>query len=156
MSCDNATDSQAIRNLIERQFRAMSWRDGGPPDATAFSDDFHHEARLYPAARPVRPQSVDAFLERMTTLAGSSLTAFEEEVEGTHVRVFGNVAVAVVVCAAIENHKEVTRNVEMMLLVRDEGRWRIVAQAWDGASGSRAIPPDLVSAEAQGNVRTSG
>jgi hypothetical protein len=31
----------------------------------------------------------------------------------------------------------------MMLLVKTEGRWRIVAQGWDKASEARPVPPHL-------------
>jgi hypothetical protein len=33
----------------------------------------------------------------------------------------------------------------MMLLVRQDGRWRIAAQAWDKESEGQPIPPDLLA-----------
>jgi hypothetical protein len=48
--------------------------------------------------------------------------------------VFGNVAVAIAHCDMLENGTDVNRGVEMLLLVKDEGMWRIVSQAWDSES----------------------
>jgi hypothetical protein len=41
---------------------------------------------------------------------------------------FDNVAIAVAGCEITENDADVTRGVEMMLLVKDAGVWRIAAQ----------------------------
>ena len=63
---------------------------------------------------------------------------------GTEVHVFGNVAVAVAACEMIENGGQANRGVEMLLLVKDEGAWRIVSQAWDAESPAKPIPAYLV------------
>jgi hypothetical protein len=39
---------------------------------------------------------------------------------------------------------EVNRSVEALLLIKDDGRWRIVSQAWDTASKAKPIPKDLI------------
>ena len=44
-----------------------------------------------------------------------------------------------------ENGIKTTRGVESMLLVKDEGRWQIVAQAWDTESAGNRIPPTLLA-----------
>jgi hypothetical protein len=64
---------------------------------------------------------------------------------GTHVGVFGNVAVALAACENTENGSTVTRNVEALLLVKD-GTWKIAAQAWDKADAARPVPAELVTA----------
>jgi hypothetical protein len=64
------------------------------------------------------------------------------------VRVFGNVAVAFAACEMLENGSTLTRDVSAIVLVRDGGAWRIVAQAWDVESGSRKLPADLAEREA--------
>jgi hypothetical protein len=46
----------------------------------------------------------------------------------------------------------VSRGVEMLLLVRDEGQWRIVSQAWDTENPSKPIPASLTA----GQSRTGG
>ena len=62
---------------------------------------------------------------------------------GQEIRIFGNVAVAVAACQMTENDEQVNRGVEMMLLIKEAGAWRIVAQAWDVARDSKPIPADL-------------
>lgn len=139
MENDETPDVQAIRALIDRQFKSLSWTVGERPDLGAFKADFVPGAPLYASARPVRPQSVDQFAERMDGLVGTTLNSFDETVLGGMVRIHGNVAVAVVACANVENASETNRNVEMMLLVKDEGVWRIAAQAWDKESDSNPV-----------------
>ena len=140
---DGAEDRRAIEDVIEHQFRSIGWSDGAGPDASGFAEDFHSDARLYPAARPVSPTTVEAFLERMRHLAGSSLRNFHERVVGSRIHVFGNVAVAFVAGEATENERDLSRMVEAILLVREGGRWKIVAQAWDAETEDRPLPEDL-------------
>ena len=135
-------DVAAIRALIERQFGSISWNANRKADWDAFAGDFLPEARLFPAARPVAPKSVEAFIERMQGVAAEDLESLEETVLGAEVRVFGNVAVAMAVCGMSENGAEPRRGVEAILLVKDRGRWRIAAQAWDMEDPGKAVPPD--------------
>jgi hypothetical protein len=58
--------------------------------------------------------------------------------------VFGSVAVAVAVCQITENETQVTRGIEMMLLIKTGDRWQIVSQAWDTEGESKPIPVDLL------------
>ncbi|MEZ5924705.1 MAG: nuclear transport factor 2 family protein [Hyphomicrobiaceae bacterium] len=144
MTRGNAGDITAIRDLIQRQFQSMSWESGATGDWDAFAQDFHRDATLFASSRPVRAQSVDAFTHRMQRLVGTALKSFHERVLGVEVRVFGSVAVASVACENTENGSEINRNVEMMLLIKDEERWQIVAQAWDKANVDRPVPADLI------------
>jgi hypothetical protein len=77
----------------------------------------------------------------MKGLAESKLQWFKEDVLGHQIQVFGNVAVAG--CQITENEKDVNRGVEMMLLIKQDGTWRIVAQAWDTEGDSKRLPADL-------------
>ena len=138
-------DRRAIEAIIARQFASLKWRPGTSADWAAFTADFVSEASLYPAARPIQPQTVETFVERMKSLAGTKLLAFHETVLGTEIRIFGNVAVAVAACEMIENGAERNRGVEMLLLIKNEGEWRIVSQAWDRESPSRPIPIRLTA-----------
>lgn len=137
-------DVQAIRALIARQFASMSWGEGGSPDLAAFESDFLADAQLFSSARPVQAQSVSRFCERMRGLAGNSLLSFDETILGSVINVFGNIAIAAVACENVENGTETNRNVEMMLLAKDGGVWRIAAQAWDRESASNPIPTELL------------
>jgi hypothetical protein len=136
-------DLEEIRALVARQFSSLGWADGGTPDWTAFLEDFHPDAVLFPSTRPMRPQSTDQFADRMKGLVGSTLRSFDEQVLGSFVRVYGNVAVAVIACENMENATARNRNVEMMLLVREAGRWRIAAQAWDREAAGNPVTPEV-------------
>lgn len=137
------TDEQAIKELIGRQFSSLAWTPETSANWDSFTADFLQGASLYPSARPVRRQTPDAFVERLAGLARTTLRSFRENALGTEVRVFGNVAVAAAGCETIENENEVNRGVEMLLLVKEDGRWRIVAQAWDSESPELKLPSDL-------------
>jgi len=141
---DRSEDVRAIEALIARQFASLNWAPGTSADWDAFAADFFPEASLYPAARPARRQTVEGFVERMKGLAETKLRSFHEAVLGTEIRVFGNVAVAVAACEMTENGGQVNRGVEMLLLIKDEGAWRIVSQAWDAESPAKPIPAYLV------------
>jgi len=143
---DTSADHLAIRELINRQLSSMTWEESSSgPDLAAFRSDFLPSAVLYPSARPLAEQSVDRFCARMNALSRSTLRSFHERVIGTTIHVFGNVAVAAVGCENTENGAQVNRNVEMMLLVKDEGRWRIAAQAWDREAEDNPIPGRLLT-----------
>jgi hypothetical protein len=142
---DRQRDIDAIKALIARQFESLSWRAEKEADWAGFAADFVDGAPLYAAARPVAAQTVYAFVTRMKRLAASTLPSLQERVVASEVTVSGNVAVAMAVCEMVENGAEVNRNVEMLLLVKDEGRWRIAAQAWDRAGVGRELSEELVA-----------
>jgi hypothetical protein len=80
----------------------------------------------------------------MKGLATTKLRSFKEAPLGCKIRIFGSIAVAVAVCQLTENETQVTRGIEMMLLVKTESRWQIVSQAWDTEGESKPIPADLL------------
>lgn len=124
-------DHEAIAAIVARQFGSLNWSPDAAANWPAFLHDFLPGAALYPAARPAKVQSPDEFVTRMKGLANGALQTFNEVPLGHDIRVFGNVAVAVAGCQITENDTKVTRGVEMILLIKTEGRWQIVAQAWD-------------------------
>jgi ketosteroid isomerase-like protein len=124
-------DTDAIQHLIARQFNSMCWTPNNTADWKAFAADFAPWAALYPPTRPAQPQTIERFVERMKDLAETTLHTFFEAPLSTRVHVFGNVAIAAAGCEMTENGTKVNRGVEMMLLVKDKGGWKIVAQAWD-------------------------
>jgi ketosteroid isomerase-like protein len=143
-------DVEAIEAIVSRQFASLNWTNASPADWEAFAADFSPDATLYPAARPARPQTIQAFVERMKGISQTTLRSFHEAVLGTKVHVFGNVAVAIAAAELTENDKDTNRTVEMMLLVKSEGTWRIVCQAWDRATPSNPVPGELLSDDAAG------
>lgn len=138
-------DIEEIRAIVQRQFDSLSWNKTKQPGWQAFANDFVTGAPLYSAARPVRGQTVDAFVERMRTLSQNTLTSLDEQLLGLNVQVFGNVAVAMGTCQLNENESETSRNVEAILLVRSDGRWQIAAQAWDTETADKPVPAALLS-----------
>lgn len=145
MAADDTNEVRVIETLIARQFRSLCWSPGEPADWADFSADFHADASLFPSARPAKPQTVAAFVERMRNLSEGTLQTFHEVVLGTHVRVFGNVAVAVAAAENTENGTDTNRMVEMLLLIKEAGAWKIVAQAWDKATADCPLPDDLAA-----------
>jgi hypothetical protein len=139
-----ADDASLIREVVAAQFRSLNWSQTKEPDWVAFAQGFLPDARLFPAARPVRHQTVAQFIDRMNRLrAEGKLAAFEEAPLGCEVRVFGNVAVAFAGCEMLENNSTTTRDVSAILLVRDSGTWHVVAQAWDMETDANRIPDAL-------------
>lgn len=144
----DSEDVAAIKQLVGAQFRSLAWTREEDADWAAFTRGFFPGAALFPAARPVKPQTVDQFVDRMRRLrAEGKLVSFAETPLGCTVSVFGNVAVAFAACEMLENGSSLTRDVSAIALVRDGGAWRIVAQAWDIETESRPIPAALAGRE---------
>lgn len=137
-------DVRDIKNLISGQFGSgLQWTPHKPADWATFANGLLPDASLFPAARPVRRQTVDAFIARMSALAQNKLSSFQETMLGADVLVFGNVAVALAASELVENDTEVNRDVTGFLLVKSEGKWRIAAQAWDHESDEMPVPARL-------------
>ncbi len=144
-SSDTSDDRLAIEAIIKRQFASLNWRPGTSGDWQTFASDFHSDAALFPAARPAKPQTAFAFIERMKGLSGSALRSFGERMLGVDIRIFGNIAMALAACEITENDEKTTRGVEALLLVKDGDVWTIVAQAWDTERDGVTVPDDLLS-----------
>ena len=148
-------DIRAIRAIIDRQFQSLDWSRNRSADWSGFVDGFHADARLFPSARPVVPTVVNSFVERMKGLSQRSLHAFKERVLGSKILVFGNVAVALVGFELTENDDKKTRGAEAILLIKDDGSWKIPAQGWDMESAANPLPDFLLS-ERDENGDTGG
>lgn len=133
-------DLQAIRSLIGAHFQGLHWTPTTSADWDTFSADFLLDASLFPAARPARRQTLDAFITRMNRVAQATLRSFEEKTLGTQILQFGNVAVVLSASEMVENGTEVNHDVSGYLLVKSEGKWRIAAHAWDHASDQMPVP----------------
>ena len=108
----------------------------------------HHHAHAVLDASSQDALPVEAFVERMRNLAATKLDSFRETVVGTEVHVFGNVAVALAACEITENDAGRSRGVEALLLIKDQGAWRIVSQAWDTEDDRTPIPAHLLGGQA--------
>lgn len=134
---------RAIKSLIGAHFRGLRWTPDTRPDWATFSADFLPDASLFPAARPARRQTLDAFITRMNEVANGTLRTFEETTLGMQVLVFGNVAVVMAASEMLENGAEINHDVSGYLLLKDDGKWRIAAHAWDHASEQMPVPKQL-------------
>lgn len=139
-------DERAIEALVRRQFESLQWAPGRAADWDGFAADFHPRAALYAKARPATPQTVDTFLDRMKGLAAGPLKRFDERFLGTKISVFGNIAVAFSGCEFTENGTGISRGIEAMLLVKEDGAWKIVSQAWDMETRDNPLPIDFKDA----------
>ena len=139
-----AHDEKAIRDLIESQAAQLSWSAQRAANWLGFADGFAAGAPMIASARPARLQSVAQFVERMKDLAGGSLRTFGERVLGGRILIFGNVAVALFAGETRENETEINRDVSGYLLIKDQGRWRIAAQAWDKERPGHPIPKAML------------
>ena len=139
-SLDQNDDHRAIDALIGAHFQGLRWTPTTRPDWTTFAADFLPDASLFPAARPVRQQTLDAFITRMNGVAEGTLRTFKEKMLGMQILVFGNVAVVLGASELLENGTQVNHDVSGFLLVKDEGKWSIAAHAWDHASEEMPVP----------------
>jgi ketosteroid isomerase-like protein len=145
---DETDDVEAIKTLIGAHFDGLRWTPGTRADWATFAADFLPDASLFPAARPVRRQTLEEFITRMSGVAEGALRSFEEKTLGMQVLVFGNVAVVLAASEMVENEMvengtEVNHDVSGYLLLKDDGKWRIAAHAWDHASEQRPVPEHL-------------
>ncbi len=136
-------DEVEIRSLIKNHFEAMRWNESEEPDWSKFRSDFYPEAKLFGAARPVQARTLDAFIDRMETVARANLESFEEHTRGMQVLHFGNVAVVLAMSELLENGTETNHDISGYLLVKSEGKWRIAAHAWDQAGDENPVPDEL-------------
>ena len=138
-------DEIQIRDLVRAQANRLSWTRTQTADWEGYRAGFTADAVMIASARPARTQAVGAFLDRMKALSQGNLRDFQEKALGGSVHVFGNVAVALIAGQTLENGAELNRDVSGYLLVKEEGRWRIAAQAWDKEKPDQKIPPSMLS-----------
>lgn len=137
------TDEEQITQLIAEHFGAMKWDQNTAPDWTRFQEDFHSDAQLCGASRPIQIRSLDKFIERMETVARKNLESFEEHTRGMKIMHFGNIAVVLAMSELLENGSDVNHDISGYLLIKTEGCWSIMAHAWDQADEDNPVPDDL-------------
>ena len=137
------SDDEAIRKLIAEHFEPMRWSEGTEPDWDRFSADFLEGALLCGSARPAQPRTLDGFIERMETVARKNLASFEEHTRGMKILRFGNIAVVLALSELLEDGSEINHDISGYLLVKSDGRWSILAHAWDQADEDNPVPDQL-------------
>lgn len=137
------SDEEEIKALIKNHFEGMCWSVDTTPEWDKFSSDFLPGASLFPAARPVQIKTVRNFIDRMDSVAASTLHTFEEHTLGMQVLAFGNVGVVLAASEMLENKTETNYDISAYLLVKSEGKWQIAAHAWDKATEVMPVPGKL-------------
>ena len=79
----------------------------------------------------------------METVACKNLRSFEEHTQGVKILRSGNIAVVLAMSELLEDGTDVNHDISGYLLVKSEGRWSILAHAWDQASDENPVPDDL-------------
>jgi ketosteroid isomerase-like protein len=130
---EQALDIQAIKSVIDRQFASASWSAYKQPDWDGFTDVFHEDATLFSADQLTKAQTAQSFVTRLKDQSGTTRRTFQETALKTDVFVSGDIATAIVDCENIANGLEIHRTIEMLLLVKNAGGWKIISQAWDKA-----------------------
>jgi hypothetical protein len=137
-------DEAKIREVLRQQAARLSWSRERAADWEGFANSFHPGAPMIASRRPAEAQSVATFIDRMKSLAVSTLHDFQERALGGEILIFGNVAVALVAGETRENGTDVNRDVSGYLLIKDGGRWVIAAQAWDKEREDLLIPKEML------------
>ena len=137
------SDDEQIRQLVGKHFEPMRWSKDTEPDWERFRGDFHEGALLCGAARPAQPRSVESFIDRMEAVARKNLHSFEEHTRGMKIIRFGNIAVVLAMSELLEDRSETNHDISGYLLVKSEGRWSILAHAWDQADEDNPVPDYL-------------
>ena len=140
---EEMSDDHEIRKLIGQHFEPMRWSDADEPNWEKFENDFLADAKLCGAVRPAQLRSLEDFIDRMETVARKNLRSFEEHTRGMKILRFGNIAVVLAMSELVENGEDVSHDISGYLLVKSDGRWSIMAHAWDQASEDKPVPEEL-------------
>ncbi len=144
MNDTHVDDVEAIGRLMAELFEAISWSPESPPDWQRFSQPCLDDLLMVPAARPAKTTALQPFMEMMQKQRDDgNLVNFNERTLGHHVRVFGNIAIAMCGFETRINDGDPQRGVNAFMLVKSEGSWRIAAMSWDNETDSRRLPDYL-------------
>lgn len=138
-------DVKAINTVIDGLFEAISWTPDRPADWQALAQSFHDDAVMIPSARPIATVDVRTFSDRMQAQRDSgALTSFEERVLHNTVHVMGNAASVANVYEGVANGGAPFRGVNMLLLSKEDGRWKVVAMTWAQETDDAPLPAALL------------
>jgi hypothetical protein len=145
MSILTETDRDAISALCPRLYAAVGWGPGRDPDWETFRACCHSQALLVPmgggAALPIPLETFVAGMEGQRT-SGAIAMLGEEEI-GHAVEGYGNLAsVRSSFVATIDGTSR--RGVTYAHIVRDEGRWVILAAIWENEREDAPLPAALL------------
>lgn len=139
-----ASDIEEIGAVCPRLYEAVGWSAGKAPDWAAFRDCCHPQILLVPLGSGApTPIGLEAFIEGMEGQRTSGAVRQLSEVEtGREVTGYANLASVRSSFIATINGVE-RRGVTFAHLVRENGRWRIVATAWENEREDDPLPSEL-------------
>lgn len=148
------TDIEKIRELLEKSLRDISWTADIAPNWDAFRAPAIDGVLMAPSARPLSTISMGEFIERMTSQRDDgSLKSLEESPLSHHIRVFGNIAIAMMSFEARVNGGDPFRGANAFLLAKDGEEWHILGITWDNETSDRPLPEELRSGGEHQNGR---
>jgi hypothetical protein len=146
MTASKSDDVQAIARLLENAFDAISWTPEKAPDWATFFAPYLDGANLVPSARPAVLTDPDTFRTRMDAQRDDgALSHLEEQSAGLFVKVFGSIAIAANAFRGQVNRSAEIGGVNMYLLVKTDGGWKIACVAWDNSSPDQPIPEEFLA-----------
>lgn len=145
MTILSQTDIDEIAALCPRLYAAVGWGPGQAPDWALFRSCCHGQAVLVPmgsgAASPIPLETFIAAMEEQRT--SGALAALSEEEIGGAVEGYGNLAsVRSSFVATMDGVSR--RGVTYAHIVRDEGRWVILAAIWENEREDAPLPAALL------------
>jgi hypothetical protein len=145
MSILSQTDRDEIAALCPRLYAAVGWGPDQAPDWETFRACCHSQAILTPmgsgAASPIPLETFIAGMDGQRT--SGAVAALSEEEIGHSVEGYGNLAsVRSSFIATIDGAAR--RGVTFAHIVRDEGRWAILAAIWENERDDAPLPAALV------------
>jgi hypothetical protein len=140
----SAADIEAIGSLCPRLYEAVGWDAGKAPDWAAFRACCHPDILIVPmGSGAAAPIGLEAFIAGMEGQRTSGTVSELSEVETSrHVEGYANLASVRSTFVATINGIE-RRGVTFAHLVREGGRWMIVATAWENEREGEPLPAEL-------------
>lgn len=138
------TDIEEIGAVCPRLYQAVGWDDGKAPDWDAFRACCHPDILLVPmgsgAATPIRLEDFVAGMEGQRS--SGAVQSLSEVETGRKVEGYGNFAsVRSRFLATINGVAR--RGITFAHLVRDQGRWVIVATGWENEREDEPLPAEF-------------
>lgn len=154
MSKNGRTDDHStVDAIVAALYDAISFEPGGEPDWQRLQRLFHPEGRLIPPAGPDGLAVLDlaTFGERSTAYMEETELrprGFRERELGRRGERFGNVAHVMSGYESLyaDTDEALGRGVNSIQLVQEDGRWWVLAIAWDAETPENPIPDPYLRA----------
>ena len=137
-------DIEEIGSVCPRLYAAVEWNDARAPDWTAFRLCCHPQILFVPmGSGAATPSGLEPFIAGMETQRSNGAVRTLREVEiARSIEGYGNLAsVRSTFIASIDGVER--RGVTFAQLVREGGRWVIIAASWENEREGGSLPADF-------------